>query len=242
LFDSGSDSVIIPEFVSRDAKIDLTYRNVGVQHRYGQSFVGYRAPLEVVGFSQLHLHPVVTTVNVGYFLPALVPPQIYTPFWSIEFSTGGVRFLPKRAGTLPFKPTYDSANGIPDFTSPLLDFTITGEEEMEFEAVLDTGSSSTALLSHTTANKIGIERFPVGEDKRHNDPNDIHKYDFTIGTHYLPLTLGGFSFEMPTMVWNEQTNKIPTELLLAQGFRTILNERSADISLRKRLFVSTLLG
>jgi hypothetical protein len=222
LFDSGSDSVMLPSFVARDANIDLTYRKVGVLHRYGNTFVKYHAPVEVVDGPS-----VVTTVNVGDFLPALVPPQIYTPHWSIEFTARGVRFLPKRVGALPFKPAYDS-HGRPDFSIQLLDFAITGEPGTTFEAVLDSGTNDAASLSHTTARQIGIERFPRGPSIKHDDPHDIHKYD--LGLYYLPLTLGGFSFVMPTEVWSEHTSIIPAELLLAQGFRIVLSETSIDFT------------
>lgn len=202
--------------------MDLTYRKAGVQHRYGNTYVGYRAPLEVVGFP----HPVVTTVHVGNFLPALVPPQTYTPYWSIEFTARGVRFLPKRIGAFPYKKRVTFSP-----RTPILDFAIT-DSGMIFEALLDTGTNDTASLTRATAHKIGIERFPMGRSKKHDDdPHDIHnKYD--PGLYYLPLTLGGYSFVMPTEVWNEHTNIIPAELLLAQGFRIILSERSVDISSR----------
>jgi len=49
LFDSGSDGVLLPTFVARDANIDLTYKKVGIEHRFGGgTFTRYRAPLEVV--------------------------------------------------------------------------------------------------------------------------------------------------------------------------------------------------
>jgi hypothetical protein len=89
LFDSGSDGVVLPTFVTRDANIDLRYRKMGTVHRFGQDFVRYRAPIEVVDGPS-----VVTTVDVSDFLPALVPPQIFTPYWSIEFTAAGVRFMP----------------------------------------------------------------------------------------------------------------------------------------------------
>jgi hypothetical protein len=56
LFDSGSDCVVIPTFVARDMKMDLTYRKIGVVHRFGETFTTYRAPLGVVG---LPYHPTV---------------------------------------------------------------------------------------------------------------------------------------------------------------------------------------
>jgi hypothetical protein len=200
----------------------LTCPRLGVKHRYENTFVKYRAPLEVIDGPTI-----ITTVAVGDFLPALVPPQIYTPYWSIEFTAGGVRFLPKRVGALPFKPAYDS-HGRPDFSIQLLDFAITGEPGMTFESVLDTGTNDAASLSRTTARQIGIERFPRGRSIEHNDPRDIHKYD--PGLYYLPLTLGGLSFVVPAEVWSESTNIIPAELLLAQGFRIVLSDRSIDFT------------
>src|SRR5215469_18912807 len=47
--------------------MDLTYRKTGVQHRYGNTYVGYRAPLEVVDFPHPPALAVVTTVHVGDF-------------------------------------------------------------------------------------------------------------------------------------------------------------------------------
>lgn len=225
LFDSGSDGVVIPTFVARDAKIDLTYRKIGVVHRFGSTFTTYRAPLGVVDGPT-----VVTTVAIGDFLPALVPPQIYLPHWSIEFTARGVRFLPKRMGTIPYSP-YPKTWGIP-FNAPILDFSITGDEETTtFPAVLDTGSYESASISRATANQIGIERFPVGKSVVEPLAHSIHKYD--PGLHYLPLTLGGngLSFVVPAQVWaDHHANVIPAELLLTQDLRIILSERSVDIT------------
>jgi hypothetical protein len=224
LFDSGADWVVIPRFVARDAKIDLTYRKIGVVHRFGDTFTRYRAPLGVVDGPT-----VVTTVAVGDFLPALVPPQIYLPHWSIEFTAHGVRFLPKRVGAIPYSP-YPNSWGIP-FNAPILDFSITGENT-KFPAVLDTGSYESASISRDTASQIGIERFPAGKSIVEPLAHDINKYDSGAGLHYLPLTLGGseLSFVVPTQVWSNHANVIPAELLLTQGLRIILSERSIDIT------------
>jgi len=48
LFDSGSDGVVIPTFVARDIKMDLTYRKNGVVHRFGETFTTYRAPFSII--------------------------------------------------------------------------------------------------------------------------------------------------------------------------------------------------
>jgi hypothetical protein len=131
---------------------------------------------------------------------------------------------------IPYSP-YPKSWGIP-FNAPILDFSITGEEEetTRFPAVLDTGSYETASISRVTASQIGIERFPAGKSIEPLD-HSINKYDPGAGLHYLPLTVAGFSFVVPAEVWsNHHANVIPAELLLTQGLRMILSEGSVDIT------------
>lgn len=224
LFDTGSDEVVIPDFVGREAKLDLTYKKTGIIHKNGDVFIKYHAPLTVLGFSAIH--PITTAVAptsmaVGQFLPALVPPQIYMPFYSIRFTAQGVRFLPKRIGSIPFKKYNDAR--------PVFDFSVRGGGGEEvFQAYFDTGSD-TSTLSPKTAREIHIERFPRGPDMPVL-PNDIHKYA-SRKQYYVPITLENmFSFTTLTgvMMMNGNDNIISAEQALLQGLRMTLSENSAD--------------
>lgn len=222
LFDTGSDEVVIPDFVAREAKLDLTYKKTGVTHKNGDAFIKYHAPLTVLGFSAIHPITAATTTTsmvVGQFLPPLVPPQIYLPFYSIRFTAQGVQFLPKRIGSIPFKKYND--------TRPVFDFSVRGGGGEEFQAFFDTGSD-TSTLSPKTAREIRIERFPRGPDQKLL-PNDIHKYA-SKKQYYVPITLENmFSFTTLTgVMMNENDNIISAEQALLQGLRMTLSEYSAD--------------